>query len=248
VSDLELCQFEDFIKHLDYTEAATIKYPLEYLPFYHFDARRFNAPVDMIERYHDFYLFESDERHRNKIKRLDTRKIVGSIQGRDKFQFQMDLQQLKEKVLHQDRGEWTKGLFWGIKMYTAMGYPPYLFDHAASQEIFPCLQPGSYTRLLEFYEYCADHDIPVTCHGSPQGMTLADPGIYLKEYLKKRSGTRYARSGKINFCINGRGFMHGIGLVDTFSSPLSWEKVIDRMSNGSKLKLCLAHFGGKDFL
>jgi predicted TIM-barrel fold metal-dependent hydrolase len=133
-------------------------------------------------------------------------------------------------------------------MYTAMGYPPYLFDHAASQEIFPCLQPGSYNRLLEFYEYCADHDIPITCHGSPQGMTLADPGVYLKEYLKKRVGTRYARSGKINFCINGQGFMHGIGLVDTFSSPLSWEKVIDRMSNGSELKLCLAHFGGKDFL
>ena len=39
-------------------------------------------------------------------------------------------------------------------------------------------------EVKEFYRFCIDKDIPITCHGSPQGMTIADPGVYLKEYLK----------------------------------------------------------------
>ena len=39
--------------------------------------------------------------------------------------------------------------------------------------------------------------------------------------------------------------MQGIGLIDDFSSPDSWKKVLEKYP---KLKICLAHFGGSRFM
>jgi hypothetical protein len=246
INDSEIIQFEDFEKHLMYTKLAVLRYPFKLLPFYHFDARRFFAPSITAElpKYHKFYI-----NHKSWIQETDISKIVASLNGANVFQYKMDINDLKNELLL------NGGLFWGIKMYTALGYPPYLHNKEEAKKIYPYLfynENGNsdqdnegYTQLLSFYRYCAKNKIPVTCHCSPQGMTIADPGIYLKEFLKRNSSNKPPAA---HFPIDGKGFMNGLGLVDDFSSPYSWELVLKDMGTDAKdFKLCLAHFGGKGF-
>jgi predicted TIM-barrel fold metal-dependent hydrolase len=244
VSAQEVCQFEDFNWHLKNVKAATVKYPLEFLPFYHFDARRFYAPLTQgYFRYlHDFYTFVQNgpdsTRYLNRIKRLDSTAIFNSISQGDTFKYKMNFRDIESNLLI------NNGLFWGIKMYTAMGYPPNIYDSQTARKIFPKLDSNAYQGLKDFYRFCVDNKVPITCHGSPQGMTLADPEIYLKEHLKAKSNSRYSQSREVNFPANSQGFISGLGLVDTFSDPYGWEEVLKETP---ALTLCLAHFGGMRF-
>jgi predicted TIM-barrel fold metal-dependent hydrolase len=254
-------QFEDLLKHVDYTEAAAVRYPLQYLPFYHVDPRRFFAPpIDAIFNYNDFYICNDDGSFTETISEetdktgevIKINKIKDSLENSVSFKYRMDIAEVKSKLIYKDKdnGEWHKGLFWGIKMYAALGYPPYLCINEEARKVFRCLKPKDYEKLFtELYEFCADCEVPITCHGSPQGMTIADPGTYLKEYLKDHgSGTGYDGKVKSSFPVDGKSFMHGIGLIDSFSSPKSWKLVLNALGEKKdKLRLCLAHFGGRGF-
>jgi len=268
VPETEINQYEDFTKHIKHTEAATVKYPLEYFPFYHLDPRRFFSPVDKISKYHDFYcctkekisITEGDkiiqtEGKEIKINKMEDNWIINNFE-KAVWKYKMNIEEIKPLLLHEENGKWTEGLFWGIKMYAALGYPPYLFDTGDASyntknafKVFRCLEKDNYKGLLDFYNYCAVHEIPVTCHASPQGMTIADPGIYLKEFLKDNPGSGYGNITKVNFPMDGKSFMNGIGLIDSFSSHKSWELVLSSLNNANRQKftLCLAHFGGQRY-
>jgi predicted TIM-barrel fold metal-dependent hydrolase len=259
VPDSEKEQFEDLTKHVEYTKAAVVRYPLEYLPFYHVDPRRFFAPVESIGKFHDFCICDNNE-----FNLIDGSEIQRSITSDNTiFKYNMNIkQEVKENLIyHKEDGTLTKGLFWGIKMYAALGYPPYLGvksksgvkeaaeEEAKAKKAFYCLGNEDYNCLLKMYNFCAENEVPITCHGSPQGMTIADPGTYLKEFLKNNSDTGYGEITKNDFPVDGKSYMYGIGLIDSFSSPESWRVVLDALDsdNKQKLKLCLAHFGGKKF-
>ena len=256
----EAHEFEDHIKHLLFTQMAVLKYPFKYLPFYHFDPRRFfpDSTAPELGKYHDFYV-----NHRTHLVKLETADVAEGINGADKFHYKMSYEKLKNKFIatkHSassgmqrgvDLGERkiADGLFWGVKMYVALGYPPYLSKNQEAKEIFPCLQDDSYRELREFYIFCADNDIPITCHCSPQGMTIADPEVYLKEYLKRNVKSEYTKRGVSHFHTDDRDFMNGLGLIDYFSSPRSWKLVLDTLGGREKeLRLCLAHLGKLGFL
>lgn len=244
VPDSELYQYEDLLSYNEYALAAAVKWPLQFFPFFHLDPRRFFAPTDRISQYHDFYLCEGSD-----ITKMEPGWIEANLNSDDsRWQYGMDFDsEVKNDLLRKEGGSWKKGLFWGVKMYAALGYPPYLFDTPNAKEPFRCLQPGDYQGLLDFYNFCAESEIPITCHGSPQGMNIADPVIYLKEYLKDHpETTKYGSIGEVNFPMDGRTFINGIGLVDSFSSPYSWRLVLERLAgqNQQKFTLCLAHFGG----
>jgi hypothetical protein len=233
----ELDQYEDLIKHVEYTEVVAVNYPLEYLPFYHLDPRRFFAPVEKISEYHDFYCCDT-----NQIKKMPDGWIETRLKNGN-WQYKMDFKEdVKPRLLC------NGGMFWGIKLYAALGYPPYLGANGNSEakKAFRCLEENDYQELLDFYDECAKNEIPITCHGSPQGMTIADPGIYLKEFLKDNTESDYGSVNNVNFPMDGKTFMNGIGLIDSFSSPRSWEIVLDALDKKGmqKPKLCLAHFGG----
>jgi predicted TIM-barrel fold metal-dependent hydrolase len=239
----ELNQYESFEKHLEYTRMAALYYPLNYLPFYHFDARRFFSGTNEgdITQHHDFYIKGKG----GALQKLDLARLAESFcdtNTRYPWRYRFDIEDLKKELLG------NGGLFWGIKMYVALGYPPYIYDKSKSRAIFPRLTDNSYEGLKDFYIFCADNDVPVICHGSPQGMTIADPGVYLKEYLKHQPDSKYVKKGIANFPIGYQDFMRGLGLIDDFSSPYNWELVLNDLGDkAKKFKLCLAHFGGKRF-
>lgn len=248
----EKWQFEEHDVHVNYQKMAALKYPLQYLPFYHLDVRRFFAPTNRIEENFYFYIPTKD----NGIYELD---LKGSIQEtlsqtttidyRDPFKikqcftYKKEIEELKAELINSD------GLFWGIKMYVALGYPPYLgIENNISKKIFPRLNDDDYIEFKNFLAFCGKENIPITCHCSPQGMTIADSEIYLKEWLKRQED-----DGEEKFAYfeptAGR-MLEGLGLIDDFSSPESWEIVLDSLKKdipSSKLTLCLAHFGGKPF-
>jgi len=242
VDNEEVVQFEDLEQHVEHTKMAVIRYPFKLLPFYHFDPRRFFSP-DIDETLHEFYLTEKGS-NRNRLTRVNM--INDVLKRQQPFVYKMEIDDLKDELLQGS----SSGLFWGIKMYAALGCPPYVYKKEEREKIFPKLDlTGQYDGLLGFYRYCADNDIPVTCHGSPQGMTIADPGVYLKEYLKQQHKSSYSKSQNVNFPEGWEQYIQGIGLIDDFSSPKSWKIVLDELgSKKSKFRLCLAHYGGRDFM
>jgi hypothetical protein len=264
VNDSEMHEFEDHIKHLLFTQMAVLKYPFKYLPFYHFDPRRFfpDSTKEELSKYHNFYINSGTG-----VKKIETSEIAKSINSTDVFKYKMSYENLENKFIvvgtvqktvnkkqepnrqepDKDENTIADGLFWGVKMYVALGYPPYMSISDEARNIFPCLG-NSYNELKDFYIFCAKNDIPITCHGSPQGMTIADPEVYLKEYLKRDEASAYAKESFSHFCTGRNDFAYGLGLIDDFSSPNSWEKVLDTLGDSvNDLRLCLAHFGGKGF-
>lgn len=165
-----------------------------------------------------------------------------AIQGTSVFRYKMSVEDVKKELLP------NGGLFWGVKMYVALGYPPYIGDASMTKRVFPALQAGSYSELKQFFLYCASNDIPITCHGSPQGMTIGDPAIYLKEYLKQEPASKYMKNQYAHFPVDGKGFSNGLGLIDSFSSPESWTAALKGVTGGKKLRICIAHFGGMGFM
>ncbi|MCP4136454.1 MAG: hypothetical protein GY754_36130 [bacterium] len=69
-----------------------------------------------------------------------------------------------KRLLDLDDG--TDGIFWGIKMYSELGYEPADFD--------------LYPHMEELFKKCAKESIPVYCHCSGWGMTIGDSHLYKK--------------------------------------------------------------------
>lgn len=249
----EVYQFEDHGLHVNYQKLAAYKNPFNLLPFYHIDLRRFFAPTDYIKDTHSFYdfydktIYESDEIMEQCKGEWQEEKIeqLADFSG---FNLKSSFEDVKNYFIAENVENLDDNtLFWGIKMYVALGCPPYYgLDLALTKKVFPMFEGKDLSRLHtdveNFYKFCIKKDIPITCHGSPQGMTIADPGVYLKEYLKLNNNNKIP----YNFAITANSYIQGLGLIDDFSSPYSWEKVLT-YPGLSELRLCIAHFGGSRF-
>lgn len=125
------------------------------------------------------------------------------------------------------------GLFLGFKMYPPLGYKPLdprlPFLHDASRD-GDC-----------FYARCAREGIPILAHCSPGGMWTHDLELYLEcdgasstpatdEPMPKETGKRL---------FTPEGYFW-----TSYVHPGAWREVLVRFP---ELRLCLAHFGGKEW-
>ncbi len=110
------------------------------------------------------------------------------------------------------------GLFFGFKMYTALGYKP------SDWQKLP--------RLEDFYTRCQSEDIPVLCHCSPGGVTAADQKHYFELEPDPKIKARYSRF----YNDDEKKYFY-----ENFVHPKAWLPVLAKYPD---LKLCLAHFGG----
>ncbi|MBN2442587.1 MAG: hypothetical protein JXJ04_14630, partial [Spirochaetales bacterium] len=110
----------------------------------------------------------------------------------------------------------NKGLFWGIKMYPALGYIPDDFTN--------------YPHLRNFYQTCIKEEIPIMIHSSPLGMTIADPHNYIHS-------DRDFREGRLNSLKS-----QTLRAEELYNHPANWKNVLTTYND---LKICLAHFGGE---
>lgn len=257
----ETYRFEDHLRHTRYQKIASLRYPFQFIPFYHVDPRRFFAPIGKMEEIFDFYVPTERtgiyKREDSIIKNIK-KEINGRISFGNSFNYSISENLLKNDLLWNNKRQLGTGLFWGVKLYVALGYPPYIgcSGNITGRRIFPKLDMAlenkensttvSYQRFTEFLNWCGENDIPITCHGSPQGMTIADSEIYLKEYLKQNGNSKFSEMRTSEFEPHCKGMMLGLGLIDDFSSPESWKVVLEQISS-KDLRLCLAHFGGKPY-
>jgi hypothetical protein len=128
------------------------------------------------------------------------------------------------------------GPFLGVKVYPPMGYPGDLFSES-QRERFEC-PAGRFDNYKALFEYCIEHDLPVTAHASPLGMTIADGHNYI---INDREKQQKDVDG-----IENPGAKDCAVYVDKIAThPDHWERLL-RTQGLSALKLCLAHFGGLD--
>jgi hypothetical protein len=130
------------------------------------------------------------------------------------------------------------GICWGYKMYTMLGFPSNMYDPKSYPGPDDTLE-GRFDHYKAFFEYCVDKEIPITCHGSPAAMTIADTILYLKEHEKE-----HPESGEFKDQLYSHipeEIKESLQFVDdSFVRPGSWRKVLD--TPGLKtLKLNLAH-------
>jgi predicted TIM-barrel fold metal-dependent hydrolase len=119
-------------------------------------------------------------------------------------------------------------------MYTAQGYRPYDINRLPI--------------LYDFYRQCANFDIPILNHCTPDGAYTYDRSEYLNfthpndgyadEMQKKDPDTGYLRDGR-------KAPPRALGALEYFNrnfvAPKAWEPVLKKWPN---LRLCLAHYGG----
>jgi hypothetical protein len=230
-------RFEDYQPQLARTQGAAIQFPLQIIPFYHFDPRRhFDSATarlgDLaaaIARDHAFFTCRYDDSKR--VRFTDGSVYTGALvlqphEVLNREEYHRDLLEEKmiplvkayENLLDHPRG--AEGLFWGIKMYPRLGYAPDDF--------------ATYPHLADFYQNCMDHRIPITAHCSRGGMKIADY-FNFQRYDEHHTPAAYdLQAADETF-------------ADHHAAPVNWENVLS--NNGgrfARLKLCLAHFGGYD--
>ena len=112
------------------------------------------------------------------------------------------------------------GLFWGIKMYPALGYNPADFE--------------TYPHLEHFYQTCIHREIPVMIHSSPLGMTVGDPHNFLLRDDEFINGDLDSMQDQL------------LRAEEMINHPRNWRDVLSAYNKKFKtLKICLAHFGGE---
>lgn len=235
----EIYKFEDFSRHIFFNKLAILNEPFKLISFFHFDPRRF-IPQSVSLKKHIF-LTETGEKNTYNMEDIKIEADKSSLSG---LKYKWDIEELKKQIIGNKKYFVTQ-FFWGIKMYAALGFPPYFgIDTELTKFIFPMLGYSDIEEIGKvmnsFYNYCSEQEIPITCHASPQGMTIADSAVYLKEFLKQNKV-----SIPCDFPSTRKSFILGLGLLDDFSSPQSWEIVLKKYR---KLKVCLAHFGGSRFM
>lgn len=236
----EIYKFEDFSRHIFFNKLAILNEPFKLISFFHFDPRRFIPQLGSLKKH--VFLTETGEKNTYEMEDIKIRTDKNNFLG---LKYKWDIEELKKQIINGNKKDSITQLFWGIKMYAALGFPPYFgIDAELTKNIFPMLESSDIEEIGKvmnnFYDYCSEQEIPITCHASPQGMTIADSAIYLKEFLKQNNITI-----SCDFPTTRKNFILGLGLVDDFSSPHSWEIVLKKYRN---LKVCLAHFGGSRFM
>jgi len=141
VDSREAWQFEDHGQHVTYMKMAALKYPFKILPFYHLDARRFFAPSDSasLDKTHNFYIQKN-----TKLNKVPASEIVSAMEQRKNFTFNMDIDDVKQEILP------GGGVFFGVKLYMALGYPPYIGEGNYGKNPFPALSTESYAGFKDF--------------------------------------------------------------------------------------------------
>ena len=231
--------FEDYQRQRKNTVAASIMYPFQIIPFYHYDPRRHNKDrikelVKEIKNNHAFFEYEE-------------KKYKIELKPRDDIDFDSifnDSKKTNEMVFKNIIPNTNEASFWGFKMYTELGYAPYDTD--------------TYPELDKFYDDCSKQgeEIPITCHCMPIGMTIADSHIYFKEALKRTNDSKYSKQ-ESNDIIEGEGQIklrwdyskyrwktinRSLRYVDELCvNPKNWIPILNKYNN---LKICFAHFGG----
>jgi hypothetical protein len=247
----ELWQEKYFEEQLPLSEGAAVNFPLNFLLFYHYDPRchsnqgvvpwaaRAKELSDSIVCDHAFFTFYFDKSISH-IQFKDNSSIAGKLVLTPVKN--LNTQSFWEKILigksgTSDKGnlrsnsivfekllqETKTGIYWGIKMYPRLGYDPSDFSN--------------YPHLHELYDKCIKKKIPLLAHCSNGGMTIADYYNYVRYDLFDIDEEHFSPSNAEFIFTN------------TFASSDNWRKVLDyKDTTGkksySKLKLCLAHFGG----
>ena len=229
VSDLprkESKQFEDYEKQELRSIKAAMTYPLQLLPFYHFDPRRHvpeadrTALLDRLEGDHAFYRISSQHPY---IKLTPDREMNSRAFLSGVVDMLSDVESARKELFLDPSG--SRGVFWGVKMYPRLGYAPDDFKQ--------------YPQLQDFYSVCAKNKIPITVHCSRGPMCIADYVNYSR-YGPKMNNPPPARSeDQIDYR------RHEYWFADTFTTAANWEKVLDD-DQFPDLKIDLAHFGGMD--
>jgi len=153
---------------------------------------------------------------------MDPRRIknTGSLKGKDNYTI------LMKSLL-------SRQLFNGIKMYPALGYYP--FDK----------------ELIPMYEYVQEHEIPIITHC-----------IKGTVFYRGKKEKEWSKHPILKYNIKGSKYEY-IPLLQTknydfttnFTHPLNYHCLLDKKllseylgeeKDLSKLKICLAHFGGTD--
>ena len=106
-------------------------------------------------------------------------------------------------------------VFWGVKLYPSLGYLP------------------SHPDLMNVYEYCEKHRIPITVHCSAATVKTTRHRIKSIRYTKVENGKR------VDQVIRKRWFWRSD--YDWFNDPKHWEVVFEVFP---KLVVNFAHFGG----
>ena len=242
----ERSDFEDYFMQTNHTIASTLRYAFDLLPFYHTDPRRFykgEKYIDTLIKHtretHGFFLTQRQEVHKLSLTPIE---FTDNYLKNDLFspRNKTSWEEVFNKIL-------PNGLFWGLKLYTELGYPPNLFDTRDPdiKKSFKYQFEGQCKHMEDIFKKCIDLDIPITCHAGPKGMTIADTYIYLREY-EKENNTRNKHYEDALFDITPERLIDSIEHVDrSYVSPEAWAKVLGR-HEFKNLRLCLAHFGGFD--
>ncbi len=102
--------------------------------------------------------------------------------------------------------------FKGIKLYPALGYLP------------------SHPQLIELYEFCIKHDVPITLHALKVGLPSFAKSIYVQDKYGNNHWYYKSEDNLFEPC-------------EYFGAPKNWQKVLE---NYDKLRLNFGHFGGCD--
>jgi len=227
-------RFEDYYKQQDLSLSASLKSGLKILLFYHYDPRRhcsvnggekgkaqwIDKTVKEINTQHEFFTYEGKNHEKKSSVNYVVKTVYdnGLLLKRAHIDFRKSLSRIitNEDIMPQFVTITRKGLYWGVKMYTAMGYKPDSWD--------------LYPHLKKFYKFCADNQIPITCHCSPGGMMVGDEHNYLRAELKLKQ-PYHSNKTRHDYFNN------------EMVSPAAWGKVLKEFPS---LRVCLAHFGGGD--
>lgn len=273
-------QFEDYWEQAAKYESAALKYPLNIIPFFHYDPRRYylentrDSILDALDQKHAFFnlceipaenIFKTKKsvitfhdftnRGTPQADRLSVRDYFKQVLFDGVHEKADDgiiiITKEKSKKLHTDCMSeylYPKGPFLGVKVYPPLGYPGDLFSDVQKKRFdYP---EKRFENYLELFRYCKSNKIPVTSHGSPLGMSIADGHNYLindlsqKEYIKSNNLSQYPKALDLNK-YNCRD--SAIYVDDIATHPDHWRRLLEHNENELKdLKLCLAHFSGMD--
>ncbi len=240
-------RFEDYYLQDAYTEASGFRYPLQLIPFYHYDPRRYytkgtdlESKADNIGKMHAFFDIRSVEskfkKGYGKLADITMSVINGDYLFKNLFSdaTSKDFDGQGENVTrlasckpHEDieKKLFPNGPCLGVKMYPALGYPPNLYINPHKNDTYADRQ---FNNLRKLFEFCAKNKIPVTAHCSPLGMTIADGFNYMfRDEKEKKDKYPIEESALYLDKINGH--------------PDNWDDVI---RDFPELRINLAHFGG----
>ena len=251
--------FEDHWEQTALTEASALRYPLQLIPFYHYDPRRSysqdNMQESIINNLHEKHSFVFLEQISTKL--TDSKR--SHLLSVETFE-----SRLRNTAYLNNLDQYFKDiLFNGVYVtdpYTlrkVLLYKPFMEKHNEvlnflypngpflGVKVYPALgYPADlyksayksyyritdrYTNWDELFTYCEDNGIPVTTHCSPLGMTIADSFNYI---LHSRAGHTNRNPRECALYLD-----HITG------NPERWEPVLN---DHKKLKLNLAHFGSMD--